>query len=131
MQTLKRSIILQISVFGFFFLYGLDNIIKTLVKPNLIYNLIELLILLSVLGFGFYIYRKTDKNDYVVINKKQLNGTKYALYAISIGLILSILLSNVGLEQPLESYLQIFASAVIAISGVIGTYIGFEITQKK
>lgn len=131
MHTYKRSVILQLGVFGFFFLYGIDNIIKSLIPPNMVFSVIELVGLVSILGLGIFFYFKTPKDIIYVVNKSDIDKIKYSLYAISVGLIASIFSSGLGVDSSLYQYISIATGVVIALVGLLGVYIGVRIFRNN
>lgn len=131
MHTYKRSVILQLGVFGFFFLYGIDNIIKSLLAPSMAFSIIELVVLLLVLGAGIYFYFTTPKDIVYVVNKSDIDKIKYSLYAISVGLIASIFSSGLGVDSSLYQYINIATGSVIALVGLLGVYVGVKIFKNN
>lgn len=131
MQTYKRSVVLQLGVFGFFFFYGLDNIIKSLVETNLIFSIIELSALVLILGVGLFFYYKTPKETLYVVKQTEINRIKLSLYAVSAALILSILVTGFQLNETASQYLNIVTGALISLSGLYGVYLGMEIVKNN
>ena len=131
MHTYKRSVILQLGVFAFFFFYGIDNIIKSLVLPNMVFSIIELVSLVLILGVGLFFYFKTPKDIVYVVQKSDIDKIKYGLYAISIGLIVSIFSSGLGIDTTAYQYINIATGAIIALTGVVGVYIGVNIFRNN
>lgn len=131
MQTYKRSVVLQLGVFGFFFFYGLDNIIKSLIDSSLVYSIVELVLLLVILGVGLFFYYKTPKDLLVVVTDKEIKQIKLSLYSVSAALIISILISGLQLDANLKQYLEIGTGVLISLSGLFGVYLGVGTLQKN
>lgn len=131
MQTYKRSVVLQLGVFGFFFFYGLDNIIKSLIDSSLVYSIVELVLLLVILGIGLFFYYKTPKDLLVVVTDKEVKQIKLSLYSVSAALIISILISGLQLDANLKQYLEIATGVLISLSGLFGVYLGVGTLQKN
>lgn len=131
MQTYKRSVVLQLGVFGFFFFYGLDNIIKSLIDSSLVYSIVELVLLLVILGIGLFFYYKTPKDLLVVVTDKEIKQIKLSLYSVSAALIISILISGLQLDANLKQYLEIATGVLISLSGLFGVYLGVGTLQKN
>jgi hypothetical protein len=131
MQTYKRSVVLQLGVFGFFFFYGLDNIIKSLIDSSLVYSIVELVLLLVILGVGLFFYYKTPKDLLVVVTDKEIKQIKLSLYSVSAALIISILISGLQLDANLKQYLEIATGVLISLSGLFGVYLGVGTLQKN
>ncbi len=131
MQTYKRSVVLQLGVFGFFFFYGLDNIIKSLIDNSLVYSIVELVLLLVILGVGLFFYYKTPKDLLVVVTDKEIKQIKLSLYSVSAALIISILISGLQLDANLKQYLEIATGVLISLSGLFGVYLGVGTLQKN
>lgn len=131
MQTYKRSVVLQLGVFGFFFFYGLDNIIKSLIDSSLVYSIVELVLLLVILGIGLFFYYKTPKDLLVVVTDKEIKQIKLSLYSVSAALIISILVSGLQLDANLKQYLEIATGVLISLSGLFGVYLGVGTLQKN
>ncbi|MBM7453511.1 hypothetical protein JN09_000841 [Acholeplasma morum] len=131
MQTYKRSVVLQLGVFGFFFFYGLDTIIKSLIDSSLVYSIVELVLLLVILGIGLFFYYKTPKDLLVVVTDKEIKQIKLSLYSVSAALIISILISGLQLDANLKQYLEIATGVLISLSGLFGVYLGVGTLQKN
>lgn len=131
MQTYKRSVVLQLGVFGFFFFYGLDNIIKSLIDSSLVYSIVELVLLLVILGVGLFFYYKTPKDLLVVVTDKEIKQIKLSLYSVSAALIISILISGLQLDANLKQYLEIATGVLISLPGLFGVYLGVGTLQKN
>lgn len=131
MHAYKRSIVLQLGVFGFFFFYGLDNILVAFVERNLPVFIGELFIFLLILGVFLYFYYKTPKDIVFVVKKHHMDKIKYVLYTIAFALILSILFTGFQAAEAFAVYADIIAGAITSLAGLYGVYIGFEIIQQN
>ncbi len=131
MHAYKRSVVLQLGVFGFFFFYGLDNVIVTLVPRNIPIVITELIIGLAILGVFLYFYYKTPKEVVYVVKKASMDKIKYVLYTIAFSLILSIVFSGFQAIEGFEIYAEIIAGAITSLAGLYGVYVGYEIIQQN
>lgn len=131
MHAYKRSVVLQLGVFGFFFFYGLDNVIVTLVPRNIPIIITELIIGLAILGVFLYFYYKTPKEVIYVVKKASMDKIKYVLYTIAFSLILSIVFSGFQAIEGFEIYAEIIAGAITSLAGLYGVYVGYEIIQQN
>ena len=131
MHAYKRSVVLQLGVFGFFFFYGLDNVIVTLVPRNIPIIITELIIGLAILGVFLYFYYKTPKEVVFVVKKASMDKIKYVLYTIAFSLILSIVFSGFQAIEGFEIYAEIIAGSITSLAGLYGVYVGYEIIQQN
>jgi hypothetical protein len=131
MHAYKRSVVLQLGVFGFFFFYGLDNILVTLVERTLPIIIGELVVALIVLGVFLYFYYKTPKEVVYVVKKTSMDKIKYVLYIVAFSLILSIVFSGFQAIEGLEIYAEIITGAITSLAGLYGVYVGLEIIQQN
>lgn len=131
MHAYKRSVVLQLGVFGFFFFYGLDNILVTLVERTIPIIIGELVVALIVLGLFLYFYYKTPKEVVYVVKKTSMDKIKYVLYIVAFSLILSIVFSGFQAIEGLEIYAEIISGAITSLAGLYGVYVGLEIIQQN
>lgn len=131
MHAYKRSIIVQLGVFGFFFFYGLDGVLVTLVERSLPFIITELSIALVILGLFLYFYYKTPKEIVFVVQKASMDKIKIVLYTIAISLIVSIVFSGISAIQDFEMYAEIITGTITSLAGLFGVYIGFEIINQN
>ncbi len=131
MHAYKRSVVLQLGVFGFFFFYGLDNILASLVARTLPIYIIEAVIFLAILGVFLYFYYKTPKTVVYVVKKPSMDKIKFVLYTIAFALILSIIFTGFQAIEGFEIYAEIIAGAITSLAGLYGVYVGFEIIQQN
>jgi hypothetical protein len=131
MHAYKRSVVLQLGVFGFFFFYGLDNILATLVTRTLPIIIGELVLVAVILGVFLYFYYKTPKEVVYVVRKPSMDKIKYVLYTIAFALIISIVFSGFQAIQGFEVYADIITGAITSLAGLYGVYVGFEIIQQN
>ena len=131
MHAYKRSIVVQLGVFGFFFFYGLDNIIVTLISRPLPMLIAELVIIVAMLATFTYFYRKTPKEVVYVVQKASMDKIKFILYTIAFALIVSIIFNGLGAIECFELYAEIITGAITSLAGLFGVYVGFEIIQQN
>jgi hypothetical protein len=131
MHAYKRSIIVQLGVFGFFFFYGLDGVLVTLVERSLPFIITEFSIALVILGLFLYFYYKTPKEIVFVVQKASMDKIKIVLYTIAISLIVSIVFSGISAIKDFEMYAEIITGTITSLAGLFGVYIGFEIINQN
>lgn len=131
MHAYKRSIVVQLGVFGFFFFYGLDNILVTLISRPLALLIAELVIIVAMLAAFTYFYRKTPKEVVYVVQKASMDKIKFVLYTIAFALIVSIIFNGLGAIEGFELYAEIITGAITSLAGLFGVYVGFEIIQQN
>ena len=126
MQTYKRSIVMQMAIFLFFFIYGLNDILGPLIARESVYKVIQVIAFLGVIIGGIIWYKKTLKTDIVVITEKEMNKMKYTLYVISGALIVGIIASGM---PNIIFYFRIFSGAVICLTALYGFYLGHNVIK--
>ena len=131
MHAYKRSVVLQLGVFGFFFFYGLDNILVTLVERSLPIIIGELVIALIILGVFLYFYYKTPKEVVYVVKKASMDKIKYVLYIVAFSLLLSIVFNGFQLIEGFDLYAEIISGAITSLAGLYGVYVGIEIIHQN
>jgi Ca2+/Na+ antiporter len=131
MHAYKRSVVLQLGVFGFFFFYGIDNILFTLIERTIPVIIGELVVTLVLIGVFLYFYYKTPKEIVYVVKKTSMDKIKYVLYTVAFSLLLSIVFSGFQAIEGLEIYTEIITGAITSLAGLYGVYVGFEIIQQN
>lgn len=131
MHAYKRSVVLQLGVFGFFFFYGLDNILFTLMERTIPVIIGELVITLILIGVFLYFYYKTPKEVVYVVKKTAMDKIKYVLYTVAFSLLISIVFSGFQAIEGLELYAEIITGAITSLAGLYGVYVGLEIIQQN
>ncbi len=114
MQTLKRSIILQLFVFIGFSILGINTILIELINVSNI-NFYLALAYPVVIVIGIIVFFKTAKDDVIVINNVVMQRSKMALYGIAIGLLISFL-------KAFNYYLIYFVIASGSVTTVASLY---------
>ena len=71
MQTYKRSIVMQMAIFLFFFIYGLNDILGPLIARESVYKVIQVIAFLGVIIGGIIWYKKTLKTGYCCDYRKR------------------------------------------------------------
>lgn len=131
MHAYKRSVVLQLGVFGFFFFYGLDNILFTLMERTVPVIIGELVITVILIGVFLYFYYKTPKEVVYVVKKAAMDKIKYVLYTVAFSLLISIVFSGFQAIEGLELYAEIITGAITSLAGLYGVYVGLEIIQQN
>jgi Ca2+/Na+ antiporter len=131
MHAYKRSVVLQLGVFGFFFFYGLDNILFTLMDRTIPVIIGELVVTLILIGVFLYFYYKTPKEVVYVVKKASMDKIKYVLYTVAFSLLISIVFSGFQAIEGLELYAEIITGAITSLAGLYGVYVGLEIIQQN
>jgi len=126
MQTFKRSIVLQMAIFMFFFFFGLDDVLRALIQRSTIYTIFEGVGFVLVIAAGVIWYLKTSKETIVIVTDKELTILKYVLYVIAFSLILGVLTS--GFENG-QLYFRILSGAITSIASLFGFYTGYLISK--
>lgn len=124
MHILKRSVVFLIALFTFFIFFGARYILKELVPDSLVFQIVEISFLSLIALGGIVAVIKTKKDDYLIVDKKQMTLVKLALYGVAIGLFINLL----GVFLPdYQAYFMIIAGAVIAVASLPGLYISIKI----
>lgn len=124
MHLLKRSVVFLIALFTFFIFFGARYILKQLVSDSLVFQIVEISFLSLIALGGIVAVIKTKKDDYLIVDKKQMTLVKLAMYGVAIGLFIGLL----GAFLPdYQTYFVIISGAVIAISSLPGLYISIKI----
>ncbi len=124
MHLLKRSVVFLIALFTFFIFFGARYILKQLVSDSLVFQIVEISFLSLIALGGIVAVVKTKKDDYLIVDKKQMTLVKLAMYGVAIGLFIGLL----GVFLPdYQTYFVIISGAVIAISSLPGLYISIKI----
>ena len=131
MHAYKRSIIVQLGVFGFFFFYGLDSVLVTLIERTLPFIIVELSLFFIILGVFLYFFYKTPKEIVYVVQKSSMDKIKVVLYTIAVSLIVSIVFSGIQAIEDFQMYAEIITSTITSLAGLFGVYIGFEIMNQN
>ena len=127
MQTLKRSIVVQIVMFTFFFFFGVDYILRELVQRTTLFTVMEFVFFGLVLGGGITWFFLTKKSDVLVVDQKYFNQVKIALYLIAGTLLLSIISDFFSSPKNVQEYLLIISGALISLVAIYGLYISIKI----
>ncbi len=124
MHLLKRSVVFQIALFTFFIFFGARYILKQLVQDSLVFTIVEISFLSLIAIGGVIAVLKTKKEEYLIVDKRQMNLVRLALYGVFLGMIINLL----GVIIPeYVAYFAIIAGAIIAIASLIGLYISIKI----
>lgn len=124
MHLLKRSAIFQIALFTFFLFLGATYILRQIIQESTLYTIIEITFLALVFLGGIVCVLKTKKDDYLVVDKALLNLVKFALYGVSLGLVIG-LLGGVFVEY--RQYFIIIAGSIMSLSSLFGLYLSIKI----
>lgn len=124
MQTLKRSIVLQIVFYTGFFFYGLDYILRSLITRDTLFKVLELVFLGLIVIGGIVWYFLTKKDDLAVISHKDTSQIKIVLYVIAGALILGLFAS---FFKAYETYFMIISGAVMSLGSLYGLYLSIKI----
>ncbi|NLN50866.1 MAG: hypothetical protein GX149_04510 [Acholeplasmataceae bacterium] len=127
MQTLKRSIVVQIVMFTFFFFFGVDYILRELVQRTTLFTVMEFVFFGLVLGGGITWFFLTKKSDVLVVDQKYFNQVKIALYLIAGTLLLSIISDFFSSPKNVQEYLLIISGALMSLVAIYGLYISIKI----
>ncbi len=119
MQTLKRGIIVQIVMFIFFFLFGIDYILRELIVRGTLFIVIEFVCLGLLVALGVTWYLLTKKDAIIIADKQLVNYTKISLFIVAGGLILSVLSYAFG---SVKQYVLISSGIIVGLAALFGLY---------
>ncbi|MBU1093390.1 MAG: hypothetical protein KKH01_02895 [Firmicutes bacterium] len=125
MNVYRKSLVVQLMLFGVFFLIGANVILTHYLSetmPWLTYVIISLLVVGGVLGF--IIYKRPDTRISVV-TPKEMSMLRYLLYGYFFFYILQMILSSVQVIK--DSYLDLLNIATGSILMLIALYGGFTL----
>lgn len=126
MRNEKRTVVMQIVMFTFFFFFGLNYILKELIQQTTLYNIIEISFLGLILVGGLVWFFTTRKDDIIVVDKIFLNQTKISLYSIAGALLLGIVSSFFGETTDVHKYLLVISGALMSLFSLFGLYISIK-----
>lgn len=132
MNVYRKSLVVQVMLFGIFFLIGGNVILNYYLgasMPWLSYVIIALLVTVGVLGF--IIYRKPDTRVSVV-TPKEMSLLRYLLYGYFFIYIVQMILSGVQVVQ--ENYLTLLnlvTGSILMIIALYGGYVLYKILKIK
>lgn len=115
MQTLKRSIILQVHLFLLFIIFGVSTIVSQFYPGGLI-NYLTLGLMGANIINGIICFFKIPKDEIVVVNLINMQRSKICLY----GLALSLLVRFLAVFDFLIFYVMISAGVLMVISALFG-----------
>lgn len=129
MQAYRRSFLVQMILFGIFFLMGGNIILDFYLGAQLPWlNLVVLVLLIGMGVFGFVMYRKNDQSV-VIVTQQEINTLKYLLYGYFIIYLGHIILSGVaGVPQEL---LTLVVGVLLMGSALYGLYLHYKILRTK
>lgn len=125
MNVYRKSLVVQLMLFGVFFLIGANVILTHYLSetlPWLTYVIISLLVLGGVLGF--IIYRRPDTRISVV-TPKEMSMLRYLLYGYFFFYILQMILSSVQVIK--DNYLDLLNVGTGSILMLIALYGGYTL----
>lgn len=132
MNVYRKSLIVQIMLFGIFVLIGGNVILNHFLGatlPWLSYVIIALLVVSGVLGF--IIYRRPDTRVSVV-TPKEMSVLRYLLYGYFFIYILQMILS--GVQVVKANYLDLLnvaTGSILMLVALYGIYVLFRILKIK
>jgi len=132
MNVYRKSLVVQIMLFGIFFLIGGNVILNHYLGaslPWLTYVIIALLVTVGVLGF--IIYRRPDTRISVV-TPKEMSLLRYLLYGYFFVYIVQMILS--GVQVVRESYLDLLniaTGSILMLVALYGCYVLYRIIKVK
>jgi len=115
MQTLKRSIILQVHLFLLFIIFGVSTIVSQFYPGGLI-NYLTLGLMGANIIIGIICFFKIPKDEIVVVNLINMQRSKICLY----GLALSLLVRFLAVFDFIIFYVMISAGVLMVISALFG-----------
>lgn len=132
MNVYRKSLVVQVMLFGIFFLIGGNVILNYYLGaslPWLSYVIIALLVTVGVVGF--IIYRRPDTRVSVV-TPKEMSLLRYLLYGYFFIYIVQMILS--GVQVVRDNYLDLLniaTGSILMIVALYGGYILFRILKIK
>lgn len=126
MKIEKRTIVMQIVMFTFFFFFGLNYILKELISDSSLYdNLVLIFMGLIIIG-GLIWFFATKKDEYVSSEKAFLNQTKWLLYIVAGALLIGIVSAFLPEGSDISKYVLVFSGAFMSITSLFGIYISVK-----
>lgn len=126
MRNEKRTVVMQIVMFTFFFFFGLNYILKELIEQTTLYNIIELSFLGLILIGGLVWFFVTKKDDIIVVDTVFLNQTKISLYLIAGALLLGIVSGFFGESSIASKYLLVLSGTLMSLFSLFGLYVSIK-----
>lgn len=126
MRNEKRTVVMQIVMFTFFFFFGLNYILKELIEQTTLYNIIEISFLGLILIGGLVWFFTTKKDDIIVVDNVFLNQTKISLYLVAGALLLGIVSGFFGEASTAHKYLLVLSGALMSLFSLFGLYISIK-----
>ncbi len=126
MQNEKRTVVMQIVMFTFFFFFGLNYILKELVPQSTVYGTVEIIFFVILIAGGLFWFFKTKATDIIVVDNKFLNQTKIALYLVAGALFLGITSMFFKGNANVEKYLLVISGALMSLFSLFGLYISIK-----
>lgn len=126
MRNEKRTVVMQIVMFTFFFFFGLNYILKELIEQTTLYNIIELSFLGLILIGGLVWFFVTKKDDIIVVDTVFLNQTKISLYLIAGALLLGIVSGFFGESSIASKYLLVLSGSLMSLFSLFGLYVSIK-----
>lgn len=123
MKIEKRTIVMQIVMFTFFFFFGLNYILKELIVGSQLYvNLVLVFFLLIIIG-GLTWFFATKKDELLTSENSFLTQTKWLLYIIGGALLLGIASEFFPKGDIISKYILVTSGAFMSITSLFGIYI--------
>lgn len=126
MRNEKRTVVMQIVMFTFFFFFGLNYILKELIPQTRIYGTIELSFFAVVIVGGLIWFFRTKPDDIIVVDNKFLNQTKISLYLVAGALFLGIISMFFKETNNVEKYILVTSGALMSLFSLYGLYISIK-----
>lgn len=126
MRNEKRTVVMQIVMFTFFFFFGLNYILKELIEQSSIYGTIEIAFFIAIIAGGLVWFFTTKPTDIIVVDKKFLDQTKITLYAIAGALFLGISSMFFKDNVNVQKYLLVISGGLMSLISLFGIYVSIK-----
>jgi hypothetical protein len=123
MRIEKRTIVMQIVMFTFFFFFGLNYILKELIVDNNLYDTLALVFLGLVIVAGLIWFFATKKDELISAEQPFLNQTKWLLYIVAGSLLLGIVSAFFPAGNDISKYILVSSGAFMSITSLFGIFI--------
>jgi len=123
MKIEKRTIVMQVVMFTFFFFFGLNYILKELITESSLYDNLVLVFLGLIIVGGLTWFFATKKDEMITAEKTFLTQTKWLLYIVAGALLIGIVSAFFPEGSNASKYILVFSGAFMSITSLFGIYI--------
>lgn len=126
MKIEKRTIVMQIVMFTFFFFFGINYILRELIETSKLYENLVLIFLGLIILSGLTWFFATKKDELITSKKQFLTQTKWLLYIVGGALLLGIASEFFKDGSLVPKYILVFSGGFMSITSLFGIYISVK-----